>query len=146
MLPVRPDYSGPYNLSRTFTEPACNRVGVLKRLYLRVQSAFVAGRLVFMHQAFSGHVIEYGYSRCVGLRCSRFVTCRNSRHHTFYVSAHHRALAGIAGASAFCLTRAFLSLGRIRQDNLCQPVTICSGQISARNCHEANAVLFVVLL
>jgi len=125
MTAFSPKHSGLWVSGRACSCPVCHGdAGNLQRLYLRVQTALVASCLIFVHQAFSGHVVEHRYCRRVGVRCCGFVTCCNCRHHTLNVGTHHRALTGIAGASAFRLTRAFLSLGRIRQDNLLEKLKI----------------------
>ena len=91
------------------------RLNLLKRLNLSVQPALVTRSLVLVHQAFSGHAVEYRNCCCVGFRRSSFVTAADGCHNSLHMSSHHRPHTGVAGASCFCLTSTFFRLGGVRQ-------------------------------
>ncbi len=101
----------------------------LKRLYLRVQTAFVSRSFVLVNVAFSRHAIEHRYRCRVGISCCCFITSRNSANHSLHMCTHHRTHTSVSSTSCFRLTGAFFGLEGIRQVSLLEELQMQQSSI-----------------
>ena len=97
---------------------------VLECLNPGIQPALVASCFILVHQALSGHAVEYWNRSCIGRRCRGLVASINCRYNTLNVGTHHRTHASVSGTSCFCLTSAFFRLGGVRQVVLLEKLKI----------------------
>ncbi len=113
------------------------KIQSLQCAYLGVETAFVARRLVLVHQTFTGHAIENRHGSRVGFRCGSFIARGNCTNHSLHMSTHHRAHTSVTGTSCFRLTSAFFGLGGVRQETLLKKVKIQPNSI-VRGYHIVN--------
>lgn len=82
---------------------------------LFAKSRFMPGRFVFVHDAFRYHPVEQGQRSIERGARSRCVLCDEGGIDALHVSAHHRALTCVLGASFLILSSAFSCLSAISQ-------------------------------
>ena len=80
---------------------------------LAVESAFVTSCLVFVDQAFAGHVIQYRRCLFQGSFSSAFIPSSDRCEYALYHRTHHGALARITLTGFFSLTHAFARLSSV---------------------------------
>ncbi len=86
---------------------------VLKSTNLGIKTAFIARCLIFVDQAFTGHMIKNWNSFFVCSFSGRLITCFDRAKHRFYLGAQHRTLTCIALPGFFGLADSLSCLSRI---------------------------------
>ena len=81
-----------------------------ERTNLSVESTFITGRLVFVYQAFTRHMIKNRNRFLVSGFCRTLVSACDGGEHPLYHRAHHGALASVTLAGFFGLANAFARL------------------------------------
>ncbi len=112
---------------------------------MRVQAAFVAGRLVAVDQTTGGVTIHQRYRGLVSGLSSRLVTGLDSIDNFFHGGTYHRTGAGIVQTALFRLTSTFFRGLDIGQDGtpdagmLKKTVIMSTPLVQVNLCHKGEA-------
>lgn len=102
-------------ISRLFSD----RLSLLSGLHIpdmRIQTAFMSGSLVFMHQALARHTVDNRYSFFISFSRRFSIARRDGFDYVFNVRAQHGALTAVVLPASVSLSCAFFCLCRVCHD------------------------------